>query len=177
MALEKVSANKVYNGVLTKYRFKVRLLSSICSVWHADPVVISERCVGRIDGPVQPLHPRQRIFDAQGPSFDLSGWSYLHRRHRVRHIVPTQPLTRLATNPSPVLKKAVSSAQLQKRASPFSSQTPHPVVRASKVKTKTGTSGQALASTSTPPIRSMRHTTTCLRMSRRSCRKSLPQTS
>ena len=33
MALEKLSANKVYNGILTKYRFKVRLLLSICSLF------------------------------------------------------------------------------------------------------------------------------------------------
>ena len=29
MALDKVSANKVYDGVLTKYKFKVRSLPSI----------------------------------------------------------------------------------------------------------------------------------------------------
>lgn len=52
MALEKVSANKVYNGVLTKYRFKVRLFPLICFPHSNSEVAIPECCTGRVDSPV-----------------------------------------------------------------------------------------------------------------------------
>ena len=46
MALEKVSANKVYNGVLTKYKFKVRSLSPI----YALPFQLGDRRALRWEG-------------------------------------------------------------------------------------------------------------------------------
>jgi len=100
MTLQKVSANKVYNGVLTKYRFKVRLFSSIYFLHSNSEVAIPECCIGRVGSPVQPLYPHQRLLDTQGPGVNLPSWSYLHRRHRVRHIVSTQLLNHLATKPS-----------------------------------------------------------------------------
>lgn len=142
---------------------------------HFDTTIaILERSIGRFDVPIQPLHPCKRIFNAQSSSVDLSGWSHLHRRHRVCHTIPAQPLTHLTT--SSALKRAVLSAQLQRRVLPCSSQTPHPVVPPSKAKTRIGTLGPALASTSTQPIHLMRRTTICSHTSLRSCRKSLLRT-
>jgi hypothetical protein len=97
MGLERLSANRVYDGVLTKYRFKVRLLSPAYFRQSDSAIVILECCIGWFDGPIQPLHSCKRFLNTQSSGIDLSGRSYLHRRQRVR--CTTKPLTQHIANP------------------------------------------------------------------------------
>lgn len=94
MALDKVSANKVYDGVLTKYKFKVSALSRAYFTNPDADITILECCARWFDSPIQSLHPCKRFLDTQSSGLDLSRWSHLHRRHRVRFIF-TIPLTQL----------------------------------------------------------------------------------
>ena len=81
--IRKISTNSVYGGVLTRCKFKVRPLSPIYPSRSNSAIAIPEFRVGRVDSPVQPLHPWKCIFNTEDPGVDPSVWSHLRRRHRV----------------------------------------------------------------------------------------------